>query len=200
MKIISAILLLISLSGCFSNSLKDNSTLYLTYYSRPSGASLYDGNNYLGRTPLTLNYTITEQNKRSSSMSLKGIKAVWVSGATQAISSLKPNWDYGTRQNYTFVRPSGVAGLDKDTSYELQIERNQILKNQAAQEKESYDVLGNLVNTLIENQNKKKRYYAPPPVKQAVPHYNYPTAGPSILNDSLNSSFDKQQFIKDITR
>ena len=181
MKIISAILLLISLSGCFSNSLKDNSTLYLTYYSRPSGASLYDGNNYLGRTPLTLNYTITEQNKRSSSMSLKGTKAVWVSGATQAISSLKPNWGYGTRQTYTFVRPSGVAGLDKDASYELQIERNQILINQAAQEKESYDALGNLVNTLIKNQNKKK-YYIPPPVQQAVPSITPLTNAPRIFD------------------
>jgi len=198
MKIISAILLLISLSGCFSNSLKDNNTLYLTYYSQPSGAALYHGDRYLGRTPLQLNYPIGEQNKRDQSMELSGTKAIWVSGATQSISGLTVNWGGGTQQNYTFIRPSGVAGLHQDTSYELEIERNQILRDQAAAEKESYDLLGNLVDTLIENQNKQKRYYyTPPPIQEAVPSYapsNYYGSG------LLDYSFDKQQFIREITR
>ena len=171
LKMLSIVLLLISLSGCFSNSLKDNNTLYMNYYSRPSGAAIYEGNKYFGRTPLQINYTITASNKRNNSMTLKGLKAIWVSGATSYVPEFYVGWDGGTTQNYTFIRPSGAAGLNQDTSYELQIERNQILRNQAAQEKESYDALGNLVNTLIENQNKRKRYYTPPPVQEAVPNY-----------------------------
>ena len=57
-KLISTILLVILLSGCFSSSLKDNNYLNMTYYSLPSGADIYERNKFLGRTPITVNYPI----------------------------------------------------------------------------------------------------------------------------------------------
>ena len=178
------LLLLILLSGCFSSSLKDNNYLNMTYYSVPSGADIYEGNKFFGRTPITVSYPISEQNKRNQSMTLKGTRAIWVSGATTSVSSLIIDWNSTINQYYIFNRPSGVAGMDNDKSYELQIERNKILRDQAAAEKMGNDLL----ETLIENQERaekrKKRKSTWEWVdtdQQAVPSYSSPYA-PSLLD------------------
>jgi hypothetical protein len=112
-------------SGCAS-------TLQVTYTSEPSGAALYQGNTHMGTTPMTLNYQLTEEDKKSGSKNLQGTSVRWVSGASASITYLTADLRIGRNQTFSFRRPDGVPGYDVDANYALQLQRNAIMMLQTA--------------------------------------------------------------------
>ena len=112
------------LAGCATNQVR------VTYYSDPNGAAFYEGQRAWGYTPFTLIYSISPQDKARGYVSLSPTKVVWASGASATVESQIAELSKGTNFSFVFVRPD-VSGLDIDMNFALQLERNQILQQQA---------------------------------------------------------------------
>lgn len=105
--------------------------LYVTYYSDPPGAALYEGERAFGYCPMTLEYTISGEDRKRGFTILRGTTVRWVSGAKANIEQLRADLKNGTSQQFTFIRPEGFDGLHIDASFALELERNNILQRQA---------------------------------------------------------------------
>ena len=136
------------ISGCATN-------LQVTYLSDPPGATLYENGRAVGTAPRTLVYSVSKEDKARGYMSLTGITARWVSGASASISSLTANLSQGLRQSYSFQRPD-VPGSDVDANYALQLQRNAILEEQAAAQR-SQAAAAAYANMLRQQQIQQQR-------------------------------------------
>jgi hypothetical protein len=101
------------------------------YLSEPSAAVVYEDGAPKGVTPLTLYYEPDASFKAGGCLNTKPMSVKWASGATAGISYLSLCANQGTTQHYVFQRPD-VPGRDVDMNYALQVERNQIMRAQAA--------------------------------------------------------------------
>lgn len=118
------------LAGCAS-------TLNVTYNSDPPGAVLYQGQQRFGYTPYTLQYPVSEEDKKRGYKVLSGTSVRWASGATAEVNSLKADLNrYGLSQQFTFQRPNGVPGRETDERFLLQLNRTQAMQRQAAAQEE----------------------------------------------------------------
>jgi hypothetical protein len=118
--------LLIYNYGCAGESLR------ITYYSDPPGATLYTDGGTFGPTPVTVQYEPTEEFKSGGCMMLNTVSVRWVSGAAASIPSQKVCARNGESQHYLMDRPKGVAGLEVDMRYALEVEQVRLLREQAA--------------------------------------------------------------------
>jgi hypothetical protein len=105
--------------------------LRVQYNSDPPGASLYEGGQLKGVTPVVLNYELDQAFKSGGCTTLRGTSVKWASGAEASISHLTACAHVGRSQQYTFQRPD-VPGRDVDMNYALQVQRNTIMRQQAA--------------------------------------------------------------------
>lgn len=132
MKKLILVLLVAAISGCASNEVK------VRYVSDPPGATFYDGQRSLGRAPVVLTYAVTDEARNRRTMKLRGVTAIWVSGAKISYSDTNIVID-GTDRQLTAVRPVDAPGRDKDMSYALELEKLQMMGRQAeAQENAAY--------------------------------------------------------------
>lgn len=132
--LITAILIILLLlsTGCATR-------VNVTYHSDPPGASLYQGSQLMGYCPTTLVYNITPQNRKLGYMLLQGTEVKWVSGATAKIPQLKANLSTGQYQQFTFMRPSGVEGLETDAKFGLEVQKMRLMQQQVqAQQQANY--------------------------------------------------------------
>lgn len=139
--------MLLLLSGCATR-------LKVTYKSSPPGADIYEGNTHFGKTPLTLEYQVTEEIKKAGKLKTKPITAVWVSGAK---SSLSEGLEIDVKENrywsYTFQRPQSHPNSQMDITYGQNHERNMILREQhEIQQQQLY-----LQNLQYQEQQKKSQ-------------------------------------------
>jgi len=125
-KYILAILALLSAYGCATN------TLSVTYFSDPPGATLYQGNQRLGYSPITLLYgQVADEQKKRGRTTIKGISAQWASGATTSFSTFDVILSNGLTQQFTFIRPSGYPGRETDERFALEIEKLNAMRRQS---------------------------------------------------------------------
>ena len=120
------------LTGCATNQMA------VTYYSDPPGATVMrpDGTS-LGRAPITLNYQLTEQDKKQKLKKVQGLMAQWPSGAKIGYSSINA---YVSGSTFTFKRPPDAPGLSTDMNYALELEKLAEMKRQtAAQQSAAWD-------------------------------------------------------------
>jgi hypothetical protein len=82
----------------------------------------------LGRAPVRLQYVF----KRGSEecQTLKPMLMRWLSGAEASVSSLVACSQSGRNQQFSFMRPTGVPGVEVDVTYAVELER---MKQQRAQ-------------------------------------------------------------------
>ena len=113
---------LLLLAGCQSIP-KDQA--YTTFQSQPPGAMLYQGNTAWGAAPQTMIYTLRPG---ATEIVSAPVTAVWASGATV---TTRIRMTPGIEQSYTFSRPPGAPGLDKDLAIAAQIQQNAIAQQQA---------------------------------------------------------------------
>jgi len=116
----------VTLSGCAD-------TIHVTLNCDPIGASLHEAetNRNLGVCPKTFDYAVTEQDRQNGYVTLKGITATWVSGASASYSSIRAVLKLGDTPQVEFDRPRSVPGYDVDANYALNVQRNAILAQQA---------------------------------------------------------------------
>jgi hypothetical protein len=111
-----------------------STVLKVTYQSDPPGAAVYQGSQLFGYTPVTLEYQVTDEDRRAGTKRLQGTRVKWASGATASIDVLTADLRLlGLTQQFTFERPD-VPGRDIDLRYALEIERMNLQRQQASAE------------------------------------------------------------------
>ena len=138
--------LLFLLSGCAS-------TLNVTYHSDPPGAVLYQDSQQFGYAPTTLNYRVTDEDKKRGFAILRGTTVRWASGASATISSLRADLSTGYNQQFTFIRPESYPGREADVRFSLELQKLAIMQRQAkAQEDQAFWQLYNAINQQQQRQ------------------------------------------------
>jgi len=126
-----SLLIVIFLSGCAS-------AYKVTYNTQPTGASIVcSGTNY-GYSPVTLDYTPDENQKRTGSMRTVPCTAIWSSGMRDDFGT---TWDLnkfpdGVMQ--TLQRPQG-EGYAQDAEFALRVQ--QMKAQQAAASAAQYNAI-----------------------------------------------------------
>jgi hypothetical protein len=111
-----------------------STVLKVTYVSDPPGAALYQGAQMVGYAPLTLEYPVTEEDKRAGVKRLQGTSVKWASGASASVDVLTADLRLlGMEQSFTFQRPNSFPGRDIDMRFALELERLN-LQRQAQQQ------------------------------------------------------------------
>ena len=143
MKYISILILI-----CFSLFSSGCATqMNVTYNSDPPGATLYEGSKLLGYCPTTLFYNITPQDRQRGYMLLQSTEVKWVSGATAKIEQLRANLSTGTNQQFTFMRPTGIEGLETDAKFGLEVQKLRVMEQQLqAQQSANYWQMYNAIS------------------------------------------------------
>jgi len=108
-------LVIFLLTGCASG-------YKITYNTEPKGASVICNGTNEGYSPVTLNYSLNEQNKQIGSMNTVPCAAIWSSGVKKGFSN---TWDLnkfpdGVMQ--TLQRPSG-DGYSQDVEFALKVQQ-----------------------------------------------------------------------------
>lgn len=111
------------LAGCASS-------IQVAYHSDPQGATLYEDGRPQGTTPVVMRYAVDPAFKSGGCFKVRGTSVKWASGAQAAIGFMTLCASQGYTQNYTFARPD-VAGREIDMNYALQVQRNNIMRQQA---------------------------------------------------------------------
>ena len=108
------LLLIYFLSGCASG-------YSITYNTEPIGATIICGGKNWGYSPVTLNYSPDEDNKKSGFFTTVPCGAIWSSGVRK---SFNPTWDLNEFPDggiETLQRPSG-EGYAQDVEFALKIQ------------------------------------------------------------------------------
>jgi len=108
----------------------------VTYNSDPPGASLYTANKLMGYCPTTLYYNITPQNRQVGYMKLEETQVKWVSGASAKINDLTAYLATGPYQQFLFMRPEGLAGLETDAKFGLEVQKLRLMQQQVQAQQE----------------------------------------------------------------
>lgn len=134
------------LTGCAS-------TLSVTYHSDPPGAVLYQESQQFGYTPTTLNYNVTDEDRKRGYAILRGTTVRWASGASATISSLRADLSTGYNQQFSFIRPESYPGREADVRFSLELQKLAIMQRQAkAQEDQAFWQLYNAINLQQQRQ------------------------------------------------
>ena len=114
----------VMLGACASN-------LKVTYQSDPPGAALYQGGQLMGYTPYTLQYQVTDDDRKRGTKLLQGTSVKWASGASANVPSLTANINqFGFSQQFTFQRPD-IPGRETDMQFALELQKLAIMRQQA---------------------------------------------------------------------
>jgi hypothetical protein len=123
-------LLLISfLSGCASG-------YNITYNTEPRGASIICNGTNRGYSPVTLNYSPDENQKKYGSINTIPCTAIWSSGARKNYSN---TWDlnkFPDGVTQTLERPN-IEGYSQDAGFALQLRQTEAAESAAAAARES---------------------------------------------------------------
>ena len=107
------------------------STLKVTYQSDPPGASLFQNGQLMGYTPYTLQYQLSDDDRRQGVKLLQGTSVKWASGASANVPNLTANLtQFGLTQHFTFQRPD-VPGRETDMQFALELQKLAIMRQQA---------------------------------------------------------------------
>lgn len=120
-----AILALCAMLGACASSLE------VTYQSDPPGAALYQAGQMRGYTPYTLQYQVSDDDRRRGTKLLQGTSVRWASGASANVPNLTANLiQFGLSQQFTFQR-SDVPGRETDMQFALELQKLAIMRQQA---------------------------------------------------------------------
>lgn len=112
----------------------------ITYRSDPEYATLYEvPGKRMGTCPVTLIYRVDAEDRLRGTMSVRGVKARWVSGAETVYSLITVDLSNGYKQQFTCVRPLEAPNAEIDAEYAIQKEQNALMDRQVkVQEYQKY--------------------------------------------------------------
>lgn len=151
-KLLIAVGLVTSLTGCFSNKFT------VLYDTEPEGARLYCDGKPMGLTPVKVEYTLTAADKKMGLLYTKPCMVKWISGANAKADIYFHIDNYPNGVVYTIPRPD-FPGYTQDFEYAVKVNRS-IAKKRAAditQERATdareYSNFRNRWNTINEQNN-----------------------------------------------
>jgi hypothetical protein len=103
-------------------------TLTVIIETDPPGAAIYQGDEHLGVSPLELKYELPR--RWNACQRLQPMRARWVSGAETPATDMEVCPKEGTKQGFSFMRPTGVDGADTDAMYAAQLEQIDVLRRE----------------------------------------------------------------------
>jgi hypothetical protein len=112
------------LSGCASNQYS------VKYDTNPEGASVVCKGINKGYSPVTLYYTLDENNKKTGKMNTISCTANWISGAKRDFSNTLDLKKYPNGVIKTLSRPN-VEGYAQDAEFALKVQSMRYQKRQA---------------------------------------------------------------------
>ena len=97
--------------------------LEVTYCSDPPGASISEGEEYLGVAPVTLLYPVDEQELADGVRRVPNITARWISGAETTTKDNKITLKGSLSATRSLVRPMNMPDREADIAYSLELDR-----------------------------------------------------------------------------
>lgn len=130
----------------------------VTYFSTPSGATLYQAGQAMGVTPMDMVYQLTDADMAAGQKLLMGTNVRWASGATAIVGDLVVPAKRGGVFTHTFSRPAGVAGMDTDLAIERQQQYQAAMQRQEelAQQARNAQAIQNISN-ILQQRNRAPR-------------------------------------------
>lgn len=110
----------LSLSGCILSG--GNSGLQMTYSSDPMGAAIYEGERFLGYSPVTVAYAWQKLDE-DGCMKVPPVRVLWASGAEIGFDSIRGCALMGPQQGRLFMRPKDVPGRDLDMQFSIGLQQ-----------------------------------------------------------------------------
>ncbi len=110
--------------------------LEVTYQTDPPGAVIYEAGMRVGYSPVTVVYPVDEAFSAGGCSKLSPIIARWVSGAASQPIRRIACANQGMRQALMIQRPR-QPGIEVDEHFALQVERNEIMTQQAAAQRDA---------------------------------------------------------------
>lgn len=170
MRTILVALCMMPLASC------DHQMVRVTLHSLPEGAAIVQNGSVVGTTPFVLEYDKAAAFKAGQCFEIQTLTTQWASGATSEISG-NACPAHGYNQQYTFLRPAGVAGASADAQVAAanQAARTaQYIANEQTAD-DNAAMVSNAINNAATNYNQsllqqRATYpqYTPPPVTAPV--------------------------------
>lgn len=101
-------------------------TVSVTVFSDPLGATVYANTaaQRAGYSPVLVKYKFNAKAWKSGACQpVQPIKVRWVSGAEATLNAIRVCPANGTKQELTFMRPDGMAGVEVDASFAIELQR-----------------------------------------------------------------------------
>ena len=104
----------------------------------------------MGSTPRTLEYQVSDADRKNGLMVLKATSVRWVSGVQSEPVAVKAYINTGLNKEFTFTRPYSAPGGGEDAQHEIELQKLSIMQQQLeAQEKQAMkDSLNSLSEAL----------------------------------------------------
>ncbi|MBK6472241.1 MAG: hypothetical protein IPF94_16470 [Betaproteobacteria bacterium] len=85
----------------------------------------------MGYTPYTLQYQVSEDDRKRGTKHLQGTSVKWASGASANVPSLTADMNqFGFSQQFTFQRPD-IPGRETDLLFALELQKLAVMRRQA---------------------------------------------------------------------
>ena len=111
------VLISVFVSGCNqttqNSAVQPNGRIWVTLNSDPQGAKIYDGSKFMGTTPTTVSYFVSDNSFKQGHVKTTPLRFVWISGAERKII-LNLSIDKSTRQNYEAIRDRNYPNFSLD--------------------------------------------------------------------------------------
>ncbi len=91
-----------------------SSQVLLTIDSEPSGAAVYEGGKFWGRTPVVLSYAASGQLSDGGCIGTRPLKVEWDSGAQARVATISICDVQAQEQRFLFTYPAGFADAMRD--------------------------------------------------------------------------------------
>ncbi|HXI11336.1 MAG TPA: hypothetical protein VNM92_01655 [Thermoanaerobaculia bacterium] len=102
----------------------------VTYHSDPPGASVYEEGRLWGVAPIKIKYNLAGKFKECAA--LKAVTVRWVSGAEVSMGELTICPQNGKKQQFSFMRPTGIPGIELDVTFAIDMMRSQAAQHAAS--------------------------------------------------------------------
>lgn len=135
------------------------SSVSVNYVTDPPGAKLYEGEKYLGTSPVRLEYQITNENRKEGKVRTRPVWASWVSGANSEELPGEFDINESTSWTVTIDRPKDHPNRLVDEQHGIEVQKLKIQQQQLQfqQQKARAEAYRNISNS---NKNKPKSCYA----------------------------------------
>ena len=147
------LILAILTAGCASN-------LNMTYKSDPPFASFYAGDKKIVDAPVTIEFPVSDEDKKRGYMMLLGASVRWVSGASVTVSTVRADLKNGLSQEFTFKRPDNYPGREIDVAHAREVAKMGLMLRQVQAQERIADHYQN--QEIIDSLNQLNKTLTPP--------------------------------------